>query len=558
MKVRIELVILVLFSLLIAPYCIRAQIQTKAIALTVDSLLIDINNTTPGAVVLVVRQGEILFNKGYGLANLEYGIPMSPSTNFDIASVSKQFTGFAISKLLEEGEISLNDEVRKYIPELPIFMNTIKIEHLLYHTSGIRDWTGTLTMAGWNYDDVINFDQILRMAYHQKELNFEPGSEFSYSNTGYNLLVEIVQRISGISFRKWTDEHIFEPLEMLNTFFLDDLTEVVPNKAYSYYLGEDDTFHVNLNNTIALGSSSLNTTTEDLAKWVVNLDTKKVGGNAVVERMFQIGSLEKGELIDYAYGFWIGKYRGKTWIDHTGGWESFRTYLTYFPEEKLSIVVLNNNGERAAKTALQIADMFIPENQKPEEQTVSEIHNVEHTVSVTPAILQEYVGTYKLGPAYYLHITYKEGELFVKENNEKWHLLKPLSNNTFWVNEFEAKITFRKIDKMRNLVFKGKNGQKSVNDETELANRLVDYVGEYSSEELKTSYTVTENHGKISLNHFRRGEIALQFLWEDDFEAPQWLTKSVTFFRNKNGEVIGFNATEGGARNQKFYKKLYK
>jgi len=325
-----------IYTLLVISSTISAQISPIVIESKVDSLLSSINGKqVPGSVVLVVKDGEILFNKGYGYANLEHKILNNPTTVFDIASVSKQFAGFAIATLIENNEISEQDNIRKYIPELPDFGYPITIYHLLHHTSGIRDWTGTLTMAGWNYDDVINFDQILRMAYNQKELNFVPGSEFSYSNTGYNLLVEVVQRVTGLSFREWTTKNIFKPLNMNNSFFLDDLSEVIFNKASSYYEGEDGKFHLSLNNTIAPGSSSLNTTTDDLAKWVINLDTKKVGGKLVVDRMFQTGKLSNGKINSYAYGFWVEKYRGAKWIDHTGGWASFRTYLTIFPNERL-------------------------------------------------------------------------------------------------------------------------------------------------------------------------------------------------------------------------------
>ena len=172
----------------------------------VDKLFSFLNETdSPGIAVLAVRDGKVLLRKGYGLANLEHRVPITPETVFDIASISKQFCGMAISMLIEQRKIALEDDVRKYIPELPDFGQTITIDHLVHHISGIRDWGGTLGLAGWRMDDVISFEQILTMAFNQQGLNFKPGDEYTYSNTGYNLLAELVGRVTGKTFRQWTD-----------------------------------------------------------------------------------------------------------------------------------------------------------------------------------------------------------------------------------------------------------------------------------------------------------------------------------------------------------------
>ncbi len=531
-----------------------AQMSPDSLAKKVDLLFAEIEGqAVPGSAVLVVKDGIVVLNKGYGLANLEHNILITPATVFDIASVSKQFAGFAIASLSEEGRISLKDNVRDYIPELPDFGPKITIEHLVYHTSGIRDWTGTLTMAGWTFDDVITFDQILRMAYNQKQLNFDPGTEYQYSNTGYNLLVEVIQRVTGLSFREWTTQNIFEPLGMNNSFFLDDLTEVIPNKANSYSKGKDGKFHFNHVNLIALGSSSLNTTTEDLAKWVINLDNKAVGGESVINRMFQRGKLNNGESIDYAYGFWIGEYRGTPWIDHTGGWESFRTYMTYFPNEHLSIVVLNNNGKRPTNTALNIANFYIPEtNSEKSRQRSSE----KKKPKIKTKVLDEYVGTYKFGSAWYVHITREEANLYAQETSGEKLLITPISQTAFSGEEFGGNINFERNDssKQVEINYNGKKRLTVKGHETLNSEQLSELEGKYYSEELKTSYTVIKDKNKISLNHFRSGKIELVHAWNDDFEAEKWLTKSIEFFRDLNGHVIGFKATEGGARNQIFYR----
>ena len=207
----------------------------------------------------------------------------------------------------------------KYVQQVPDFGKTITLRHLVHHTSGIRDWPGALGMGGWNYQDVISFNQIVRMAYHQRDLNFAPGAEYTYSNTGYNLLAEVVARVSGKSFREFCDERIFQPLGMKNTHFHDDHTEVVVNSADSYRLGPDKKFHRAVSNLTALGSSSLFTTVDDLAKWIDNFHSPKplVGGSAVIARLHERGRLNDGTTIAYAFGQSVGEYRGLRTVTHT-------------------------------------------------------------------------------------------------------------------------------------------------------------------------------------------------------------------------------------------------
>jgi CubicO group peptidase (beta-lactamase class C family) len=207
--------------------------QTPSRAL-VDSVFGEFDDQTPGAAIAVVHDARLVFAAGYGMANLDHDVPVGPETVFDIASVSKQFTGMAVSMLVEAGRIDLDAEARRYLPELPDFGDPLTVRHLVHHTSGIRDWPATLGVAGWRMDDVISFPQILRMAWNQRELNFPPGSEYSYSNTGYNLLAEIVSRVTGESFRAWTDQNIFRPLGMTSTHFQDDHREIVLRRAQGY------------------------------------------------------------------------------------------------------------------------------------------------------------------------------------------------------------------------------------------------------------------------------------------------------------------------------------
>ena len=333
----------------------------KTLEAKVDQLFAEWNRSdSPGAAIAVVKEGETIYKRGYGMANLEYNIPITTTTIFDIASVSKQFAAFAITTLSHNGKLSLDDDIRTYLPDIPDFGNTITIRHLLHHTSGLRDWVQSLVIAGDLMDDVIAFKHILKMARHQKALNFEPGAEFLYSNTGYNLLAEIVERVTSNSFREWTDTHIFKPLGMMDSHFHDDYEMILKNRAYSYQAVENGGFKHAVNNTTALGSSSLYSTVEDLAKWILNFDDTRIGEQAVIEQMHQRGVLNNGEQIDYAFGLNIGEYRGLKTVGHSGSWRGFRSHLMRFPDQKFGVVILCNlDTFNPLRLTEKVADIYL-------------------------------------------------------------------------------------------------------------------------------------------------------------------------------------------------------
>ena len=366
----------------------------------VDQLFAEWNRSdSPGAALAVVRDGEAVYKQGYGTANLEYDIPITTTTIFDIASVSKQFAAFAIATLSYKGKFSLDDDIRMHLPDVPDFGNTITIRHLLHHTSGLRDWVQSLVIAGDMMDDVISFKHILKMARHQKTLNFEPGAEFLYSNTGYNLLAEIVERVTGDSFREWTDTHIFKPLGMTNSHFHDDYEMILKNRAYSYQSDENGGFKHAVNNTTALGSSSLYSTVEDLAKWILNFDDTRIGEQAVIEQMHQRGVLNDGEQIDYAFGLNIGEYRGLKTVGHSGSWRGFRSHLMRFPDQKFGVVILCNlDTFNPLNLAEKVADLYLTdvlasvETSEPEKATESAEDIKSEPLS--PEQLAEFEGDY--------------------------------------------------------------------------------------------------------------------------------------------------------------------
>jgi CubicO group peptidase (beta-lactamase class C family) len=505
----------------------------------VDSIFAQfITGLTPGAAVAVVRNGAIVLSKGYGHADLEHRIPITGRSVFDVASVSKQFAGLAISMLVEQGKVALTDDIRKHIPELQDFGRTITVNHLVHHTSGIRDWPGTLALSGWRMDDVISFDQILTMAYHQRTLNFDPGSEYMYSNTGYNLLAELVRRVTGKSFRAWTDEHLFAPLGMTRSHFRDDHTEVFADRVRGYGRAPDGTWRATPNNLMALGSSSLFTTAEDLAKWLANFDDAKAGGGRAMSRMLSTTPLNDGSPNNYAFGVSVGQYRGQPTISHSGGWASFSTYVLHFPAQKTGIVVLANTGFNPSQAAFRIADIYLDSALGPRPTPP-----VRTAVPVSAATLDRYAGLYRLGPGWYTRITRERDVLKTQATREATFAMTALSDSTFWVPGYNADMLFRRTSAGgMEIVFRGRPRPRVAESTPPTVDRLRELAGTYLSEELEATYHVEVRDGSLVMRHRRHGTIPLTWINGDDFGSGVWFMRSVEFQKDR-GRVTGLSVT---------------
>ena len=348
---------------------------------------------SPGCAAAVIKDGSVVFKKGYGMANLEYDIPITPSTIFDIASVSKQFTGLAISMLSQQGKIALNDDARKYLPDLPNFGKVITIRHLLHHTSGLRDWPETLAYAGWRENDPILFEDIMRMLRNQKELDFLPGERYTYSNTGYNVLAAIVEKVSGKPFAQWTQENIFVPLQMNSSYFLDDPNKIVRNLAYSYSFDGKE-FKKAVSPLTAYGSSSLFTSLDDLCKWSIHFNQQLSAGNPIYTNMLTEGSLNNGAKVVYGYGLETGKDRSLKISSHTGSWAAYRTSITTYLQENLSIILLSNSGDFNVNAySSAVANFFLKDKLIPDLKASDKIRDAPGIVLDT-VLAKKIVGNY--------------------------------------------------------------------------------------------------------------------------------------------------------------------
>jgi CubicO group peptidase (beta-lactamase class C family) len=412
----------------------------------------EIKADSPGAAVAIVKDHSIIYKNGYGLACMDYDIPITPSTIFHVASVSKQFTAFSVAMIADQGEISLNDDIRKYLHEVPDFGKTITIRHLIHHTSGLRDQWELLMLAGWLIDDVITQEHILKLVSNQRELNFTPGDKYLYCNTGYTLLAEIVSRVSGKSFVDYTSENIFKPLCMNNTHFHDDYEMIVKNMAYSYYYDNNGILKKSILTFANVGATSLFTTVEDLAKWMDNYDKKSVGGESVINQMMQKGKLNNGEEINYAFALKIAEYRGLKTFGHDGMDAGYRTCFVCFPEQKFGIIILCNLGSLSPyNLAMQIADIYLADQLTPIEiKNNIEAQKTEEVKSDEPIIdFNEYLGDYysdELGTVYTM--IFKDNHLTIRHRRLSDKKLDYVEKDVFKGNSI-TKLAFTRDDKQK-------------------------------------------------------------------------------------------------------------
>jgi CubicO group peptidase (beta-lactamase class C family) len=530
-----------------------AQDPNAARSRRVDSLFARYDTApSPGLAVAVVRDGRVLLRRGYGLADLEHGVKITPATVFDVASVSKQFAGMAVAMLATEGKIRLGDDIRRYIPEMQPRETPITIDHLARHTSGLRDWPGTLAVAGWRFDDVISFDQILRMAYAQRSLNFVPGAEYLYSNTGYNLLAEMVRRVSGRSFRAFTDERIFRPLGMAQTRFLDDHTEVIANRAFGYSRADGGRWSHVPNALTALGSSSMYSSVDDLARWLINFDEMKVGGREVLTLMRTPRPLNGGAPNAYAFGLVGGERRGVRMYNHSGSWAAFSTFLVHFPEQKLGVVVLaNSNTINAQGAAMQVADIFLDLAAPPVAATAEAPGATAGPVTVPAATLREYEGLYRLGPGWYTRIRINGSSLTTRATREEAAAMTARSEREFWVEDYGASMIFVRdsTGRVSHLEYRGRRAPRVDESQPAGGGPLRAYAGRYDSEELGTFYTVVARDTTLEMHHFRHGVTPLERIRRDEFGSSVWFLKGVEFERDPAGNVIGL-VINGDARSR--------
>lgn len=452
---------------------------------------------SPGCALAVYRDGKIAYEHGYGFANLEHRVPNSPQTVFDIGSTSKQFTAFAILLLQKQGKLAIDDDVRKYIPELPDYGKTITLRHLLTHTSGLRDYTALFDLAGFAEQDLTTDKDALDIIMRQKGTNFAPGEEWDYSNSGFFLLSQVVKRVAGESIREFSQKNIFTPLGMTHTQIFDYHGLVIPNRATGYsFNGERKQFIVEMSNFEQAGDGSVQTSVEDMLRWDDNFYTGKVGGKDIVDSMRTPGKLNDGSEHGYGFGLFMAKYRGIPVISHGGAWAGYRAEVMRFPQQHTSIAVLCNQAEsRPTRLAHQVADVILADvlerDQTPPEGK---------TAKVSSDVLQGRAGIYRNATGEYRRLDFKDGKLLlalagglelVPESDNSFNFAG--HNNILFSPDGSMKLTFEAI---------GKPVEYS-RVKVEQPGDLSRFVGDYYSPELDTTWTVALANGQLTVGNKR-------------------------------------------------------
>lgn len=314
----------------------------------------------PGCALGVMRGGRLAYARGYGMADLERRIPITPRTLFDVGSTSKQFTAAAIVLLALDGKLSLDDDVRRYVPTLPDYGAPITIDHLLRHTSGLRDYNGLLSLAGHTLEEATTDSQALDLVIRQRRLNFPTGSRHEYSNSGYFLMSVIVQRVTGKSLTEFTRERIFLPLGMKETGFRNDYAMLIPGRALGYAPNETGGFKNSMSNWEQTGDGALHLSIEDVLRWDQNFYRPRVGGAPFVARLQEQGRLANGDTISYARGLYVNQYRGLRRVEHSGDWVGYHAAYARFPDHHTSIAIFcNSDGIGPGELADRVADIVL-------------------------------------------------------------------------------------------------------------------------------------------------------------------------------------------------------
>jgi len=524
---------------------INDSIETK-----IDTLIarMGFSSETPGGVIGIIKDGSMIFKKAYGLADYETKMPNTTSTLFNLASTSKQFTAAAILLLEKQKKLSLKDDIRKYLTDFPDYGNTITIEHLIHHTSGIKSSDVLCLMAGTLFSEN-NREGDYDFIAGQKSLNFKPGDEYNYSNSGYVLLGKIVEKISGMKFSKFVEENIFTPLGMTHSYIYDNPGRITDNSATGHIReGEGKYRESGYENSSLTGVSNVYTSIEDILQWDNNFYNNKLGRWDFSKEMTALTPLNNGDECNYAFGLHISEYKGLKTISHGGGSGDFSTFYLQIPSEKLSVVCLFNINAGATSLAYKIADLFIKESP----QNIAHPSKPEKA-DIDSSLLQICTGKY-FDNAYWIEVTItREGDHLIFEAPYQGRFdLYPSSDTSFFVTFADLQVVFSKNDKgeiTKGAILQGDDkfeltylGKDITHPEEEQLNQ---YAGNFYCEDIDVTYPVLFRDGKLfmvlpeSTAEFCHSEVESELIPEHDdyFASP---VSGIRFTRDTDNEISGF------------------
>lgn len=544
------------------------QLSTEAsIMSSVDKVFAQWDKAdSPGCALAVIKDNKVVHERSYGMANLENNIPITSKSVFDIASTSKQFTAMAILLLSRQGKLSLDDDVRKHIPELPDFGTPITIRQLVHHTNGLRDTYFMLELAGWRYDDEVHEADIIKLISQMKELNHKPGAEYSYNNTGYSLLALIVKRASGQSLSDFTKANIFMPLGMSNTEFRDDHTKIIKNRTASYIQTGKSNFATVLGAVNTIGPNGVFTSIEDLIRWDKNFYDKKVGGEAGILQLLNPDSLNDGTKLNYAFGLRVDNYKGLKMIWHSGAGLSTKTAYYRFPDQNLSIILLCNLSSVDVEASSQkVADIYLAEQFKQIQEN-TKIGSAQPIIpyKISERELTAAEGVYFNSDSGLKRRLYvKDGKLFFSRNASNESEISPISENRFLMlnvpNKIELAFESKQLDQYQQMVMTTNGGNRSVYERVKdfspnTPAQLSEFTGNYYSKELNTTFKIEPQNTELVLQRERGNNITMKPLVEDVFNHEYF--GFIKFQRDSQRRILGFTFTNRsrGVRRLKFLR----
>ncbi len=512
----------------------------------------------PGGVVGVIKEGQLIFSKAYGLANLSHGIPYAVGTPSNIGSVSKQFTAFAILLLEQQGKLSLDDDVRKYIPELPDLGEVVTLKNMLNHTNGFREVFNLMPMTGWKGEDVLLRQEVIEILKRQEELQAAPGEEYNYNNSAFILLAGIVERISGQTFPEFMEENVFGPLGMNSTVVRADPATIIPGASQGYV--RDSTGYKESGDLYsAYGAGGIYTTPADFARWMSNFNDPVVGSKEVIARLVTVDTLNNGDTMSYALGIGVDEYKGLNSYSHGGADIAHRAFAFYFPEINSGVVTMSNNSNfNAGKIAFGLAEVYFKDAFEPEEgEDGAEIADGEEETEETAAVevpvelLEAYAGKYILsGMGVVLEYIVADGGLKMAMEGQPETLLTPLSQSEFKYEGVEATIVFKTNDQGE--VTGAVHSQGGQDFELEAVppyeaslEELQAYTGRYFSKELDVFYNLELHDTTLVLLIRNTKEVKLSAIKEDVYKGDIFFIGELAFVKDESGRVTGFAASNG-------------
>jgi len=497
----------------------------------------------PGCAAAVSLNGEVVFEKAFGLAELEHNVPNTPQTIFESGSVAKQFTAASLVLLQQDGKLSIDDPVRKYIPELPDYGVPLTIRHLLNHTSGLRDWGTVMSLTGAGRGDrVITQDLALDVITHQRALDFTPGSEYSYSNSGYNLAAIIVERVSKQKFAAFVEERLFKPIGMKNSSWRDDYQRVVPGRAQAYSRQGNGPWRLNMPFMNVYGNGGMLTTVGDWMKWNAMLDSQSLGA-PLVNALETRGMLNDGRKIVYALGLEVDTYKGMKDVSHGGATAGYQTFLARYSDHKVSVgVMCNGTSPSAGGMAASITDEIFgpfPETAKTEPAKVSEDE------------LKKFVGVWRNEK------THLPARFVVENGMPRWSgaRLVPVGGGQFTAGGNELKFTLDKDGQpvSAEVVDSNREVRRFIPEKewTPTAADVASFKGDWFSEEAGATFTIAVDADKLFLKQRPSTNLQMQPLYKDHFNVEGYV---VWFTRDKNGNVDRMHVGTSRMRDMPFVR----